>query len=255
MNRVAWAIVELKSAGLVEKVQRGVYRLTENGEQLLNQPPLRITRKFLRKYPAYAHHRQTGKKSTSPENDDATVPQDDSSDTPEEALDRLHRQLRKVLETEVLNRVREGSPAFLEQVVVNLLISMGYGGGDAAMGRIAGRSGDGGIDGTIREDALGLDEVYLQAKKYAAGNTVGESDLRNFAGAIDAAGTSKGVFVTTAGFTRAAKDYVARSPKRIVLIDGEELARLMVEHDIGVRRKMCYEVKRIDEGYFDSEDF
>ena len=130
---------------------------------------------------------------------------------------------------------------------------MGYGGGDAAMGRVTGGSGDGGVDGTIREDALGLDEVYLQAKRYGDGNAVGEGDLRNFAGAIDAAGTTKGVFVTTAGFTRAARDYVARSPKRIVLIDGKELARLMVRHGIGVRTRVRHEVKRIDEDYFDEE--
>ena len=130
---------------------------------------------------------------------------------------------------------------------------MGYGGGDATMGRVTGRSGDGGIDGTIKEDALGLDEVYVQAKKYADGNTVGEGDLRNFAGAIDAAGTTKGVFVTTAGFTRAAREYVARSPKRIVLIDGEELARLMIQHDIGVRMRVRHDIKRIDEDYFDQE--
>ena len=133
------------------------------------------------------------------------------------------------------------------------MIAMGYGDGDDAMGQVTGSSGDGGIDGTIREDALGLDEVYLQAKKYADGNTVGESALRNFAGAIDAAGAMKGVFVTTSSFTRAAQDYVKRSPKRIVLIDGDELARLMVKYNIGVRLKMRYEIKRIDEGYFDVE--
>ena len=127
-------------------------------------------------------------------------------------------------------------------MVVDLLIAMGYGGRDAARGRVTGRAGDEGIDGTIREDALGLDEVYLQAKKYAAGTTVSEGDLRNFAGAIDAANTTKGVFVTTAGFTRSATDYVVKSPKRIVLIDGEELARLMVVHEIGVRTRIQYAV-------------
>ena len=137
-------------------------------------------------------------------------------------------------------------------MIVDLLIAMGYGGGDAAMGHVTGRSGDGGIDGTIREDALGLDEVYIQAKKYTDG-TVGEGALRNFAGAIDAAGTTKGVFVTTTSFTRAAREYVARSPKRIVLIDGEELARLMVVHDIGVRTRVRHEIKRIDEDYFGQE--
>ena len=158
-----------------------------------------------------------------------------------------------MLESEVLDRVRGASPAFLEQVVVDLLLSMGYGGGNAAMGRVTGRAGDGGIDGTIREDALGLDEVYVQAKKYADGNAVGEGDLRNFAGAIDAAGTTKGVFVTTAGFTKSARDYVSRSPKRIVLIDGEELARLMLQHNIGVRTRIRHEVERIDEDYFDQD--
>ena len=122
------------------------------------------------------------------------------------------------------------------------------------MGQVTGGSGDGGIDGKIREDALGLDEVYLQAKRYAAGNSVGEGDLRDFVGAIDAVGTTKGVFVTTSSFTKSAKAYVEKSSKRIILIDGEELARLMVEHNIGVRRKTYYEIKRIDEDYFESED-
>ena len=130
---------------------------------------------------------------------------------------------------------------------------MGYGGGDAQMGRVTGRSGDGGIDGTIREDALGLDEVYVQAKKYAEGNAVGVGDLRNFAGAIVAAGTTKGVFVTTSVFRRTAKEYAALIPKRIVLIDGAELARLMVRHGVGVRAHVRHEIKRIDEDYFDQE--
>ena len=176
---------------------------------------------------------------------------DGTSETPEEQLDRVARELREILEAEILDRVRSAAPTFLEQIVVELLIKMNYGGGNAEMGRVTGRSGDGGIDGTIREDPLGLDEVYLQAKKYAEGSSVGEGDLRNFAGAIDAAGTTKGVFVTTAAFTRAAREYVARSPKRIVLIDGEELARLMVQHGIGVRTRVRHEIKRIDEDFFE----
>ena len=143
-------------------------------------------------------------------------------------------------------------PAFLERVVVHLLIAMGYGDGDASMGQVTGRSGDGGIDGTIWEGALGLDEVYIQAKRYTEG-TVGEGALRNFAGAIDAAGTIKRVFVITTTFTRAAREYVARSPKRIVLIDGKELARLMIAHDIGVHTRVRHEIKRIDEDCFDQE--
>ena len=166
---------------------------------------------------------------------------------------RVTEQLNRALEADMLQRVLDAPPAFLEQVVRDLLVKMGYGGGDPAMGRVTGGSGDGGIDATIREDALGLDEVYVQAKRYADGNTVSEGALRNFAGAIDAAGTNKGVFVTTSSFTRSAREYLTRSPKRIVLIDGQELARLMRLHGIGVRVKVRHEVMRIDEDYFDSD--
>ena len=252
VNRVSWAVIYLGRAGLTERVRRGVWRLTAEGERLLADPPSRIDMDYLRKYPAYVAWR-TGKNEPTSPNDAVSWISDGSADTPEEALEKAARQLRETLEAEILTRVREAPPSFLEQVVIHLLIAMGYGGGDAAMGRVTGRSGNGGIDGTIQEDALGLDEVYVQAKKYAVDNTVGEGDLRNFAGAIDAAGTTKGVFVTTASFTRAARDYVARSPKRIVLIDGEELARLMVAHDIGVRTRVRHEIKRIDEDYFDQE--
>ena len=251
-NRVSWAVMHMVRAGLLERVRHGVYRLTQEGERLLSDAPSRIDIGLLGRYPSYAEWSQ---RANAPPTTTTTAPtpSDGASDTPEEALDRAARQLSSVLEADVLHRVRDAPPAFLERVVVDLLIAMGYGGGDAAKGRVTGGSGDGGIDGTIREDALGLDEVYVQAKKYAEGKTVGESDLRNFAGAIDAAGTTKGVFVTTAGFTRRAKDYVARSPKRIVLIDGEELARMMVRHGIGVRTLVCHELKRIDEDYFDQE--
>lgn len=254
VNRVAWAVAEVSHAGLVEKVRRGVYRLTAKGEHLLAQAPTRIDRKILRRYPGYGEW-LTEKRTLSASGKAALAPSEDRSVTPEEELERAVGELRNELEAEVLERVRKAEPVFLERVVVDLLRAMGYGKGDAAMGQVTGRSGDGGIDGKIREDALGLDEVYLQAKRYAADNTVGEGDLRNFAGAIDAAGMTKGVFVTTAGFTKAAKAYVEKSPKRIILIDGEELARLMVEHNIGVRLKMPpYEIKRIDEDYFESED-
>lgn len=253
-NRIAWAVTFMGHAGLIEKVRRGVYRLTAEGKHVLAQAPTRIDLKFLRNYSTFVEWRsQEG--TASARGDAAQSSTEGPTETPEEALERAAKELRNELEVEVLERVRKAEPVFLERVVVDLLRAMGYGKGDTAMGQVTGRSGDGGIDGKIREDALGLDEVYLQAKRYAADNTVGEGDLRNFAGAIDAAGTTKGVFVTTAGFTKAAKAYIEKSPKRIILIDGEELARLMVEHNIGVRLKMPpYEIKRIDEDYFESED-
>ena len=249
VNRVSWAVLDMERAGLLERVRRGVYRLLPEGERVLSRNPSRIDLKLLEEYPSFVEWRRSSKGTRRKEPDEGQG--DRAIETPDEVLDLAVQQLRSTLEAEVLHRVRDGPPAFLEQVVVDLLIAMGYGGGDAGKGQVTGRSGDGGIDGTIREDALGLDEVYVQAKKYADGNTVGEGDLRNFAGAIDAAGTTKGVFVTTAGFTRAARDYVTRSPKRIVLIDGEELARLMVQNGIGVRLRAVHEVKRIDEDYFD----
>jgi len=228
-NRVGWAVTYMERAGLLERIRRGVYQLTQEGERMLSRKPSRIDMNLLGEYPDFAEWSQ-GTKTSLTGKDPAFKQNEYVSDTPEEALDRAARQLSAALEADVLGRVRDAAPAFLERVVVDLLIAMGYGGGDATMGRVTGCSGDGGIDGTIREDALGLDEVYVQAKKYAEDNAVGEGDLRNFAGALDAAGTVKGVFVTTARFTRAAKDYVARSPKRIVLIDGTELARLMVRN-------------------------
>lgn len=256
-NRVSWALLGIERAGLVKRVRRGVYRLTDEGRGLLAQGPERVDDKLLATYPAFAEWKKRafadGKKGARQPPADPSPESVGLKETPEEILTRAAKEMRSVLEAELLDRVRDAEPEFLEQVVVDLLLSMGYGGGDTDRGRVTGRSGDGGIDGTIREDALGLDEVYVQAKKYADGNTVGEGDLRNFAGAIDAAGTTKGVFVTTALFTRGARAYVARSPKRIVLIDGGELARLMVQHNIGVRTRDRYEIKRIDEDYFDQE--
>ena len=248
-NRVGWAMTYMVHAGLVERVRRGVHRLTPEGRRVLSSNPARIDLQTLSQYPSFVEwYRRKGgpgaRRSGSRSHEAPT-------ETPEEALGRAAEQLREQVQGELLGRVREASPAFVERIVVDLLTKMGYGGGDPDMGRVTGRSGDGGIDGTIREDALGLDEVYVQAKRYAEGTNVGEGDLRNFAGAIDAAGTTKGVFVTTSAFTRAARDYVNRSPKRIVLIDGEELARLMEVHNVGVRKRDTYEVKRIDEDYFD----
>ena len=251
-NRVTWAMSYMMHAGLLERVRRGVYRLTGDGKDLLSRSPPRIDNKLLEEYPDFVQWRQ---RSISPSSgiDEVSKKRDVVIETPEETLSRAALELNNALEVDVLERVRNAEPSFLERVVVGLLIQMGYGGGDPENGRVTGGSGDGGIDGTIREDALGLDEVYVQAKKYSDGNTVGEAELRNFAGAIDAAGTTKGVFVTTSAFTKSAVEYVGRSPKRIILIDGEKLAQLMVKHGIGVRTRLTYEIKRIDEDWFEQE--
>lgn len=248
-NRVNWAVIYMERAKLLERIRRGIYRITAEGTRLIQEERTRIDLRVLRKYPEFVKWTKSGnKKDNARSNKPLSL--DEFEFTPEEALQQADKQLRDALEYDVLVRVRSAEPAFLEQIVIDLLIAMGYGGGDAKRGTVTGRSGDGGIDGTIREDALGLDEVYVQAKKYSDGNSVGEPGLRDFIGAIDTAGTNKGVFVTTGEFTKAAREFLSRSPKRIVLIDGNELARLMVVHDIGVRPREVYTTKRIDEDYF-----
>ena len=198
-NRVNWAAFYMSHAGLVERVRRGTFRITVHGKQLLAADPQRIDLNTLRRYSDFEEWRNG---SHGNDDRDESHNQIASLETPEETLSRAAQQLRLELEGAVLPRVQDSTPAFFEQVVVDLLIAMGYGRGDADMGRVTGRSGDGGIDGMIREDVLGLDEVYMQVKQYAAGNSVGEADLRDFEGAIDAAGTTKGEFVTTSGFTK-----------------------------------------------------
>lgn len=244
VNRVAWALNYLLRAALVERVRRGVYRIADDGKRLLVKPPKRVDIPYLRRLPTFIEGEKRREREAA-----------EPSGTPEEALEAADRELTEALEAEVLDRLRKASPSFLERVVVSLLVAMGYGGGDASMGRVTGGAGDGGIDGTIKEDKLGLDEVYLQAKKYASGSTVGVGELRNFVGALVGARAQKGVLVTTADFTASAKAFAAQSPKRVVLINGRRLARLMVRHDVGVRVRDPHRppilIKAIDEDFFD----
>ena len=248
-SRVYQVMRHLVRAELVRS-RRGFRRLTQEGIQLLEDPPTPLDLFYVRNLPAYQRWQDGGE---APANDEDPLPVDSAPEAaPEDVVEHAFQRVEAELQADLLARVRQSSPSFFEHVVIDLLIAMGYGGGDAARGAVTGRSGDGGIDGAIKEDALGLDEVYVQAKKYAEGNTVGEGDVRNFVGAIDVANATKGVFVTTAGFTKPAKAYVSKSSKRIVLIDGKELARLMVQYGIGVRTRQTYRLKRMDEDYFDS---
>lgn len=245
-----WATQHLLRAGLVNSVRSSTFQLTGVGQRLLEDPPPSLDLDYLQNLPTYERWQNNSKVSINRDGSSSANAGPDA--TPEEVAQIAFQRLKGALQADVLARVQESSPSFLEQVVVDLLIAMGYGGGEAARGTVTGRWGDGGIDGIIKEDALGLDEVYVQAKKYAEGNTVGESDVRNFVGAIDVANTTKGVFVTTADFTKSAKAYVERSSKRIILIDGPELARLMVQYGIGVRTRETYRLQRIDEDYFET---
>jgi restriction system protein len=247
VNRVAWAKSYMERAGLLKSTRRGVFSLTEDGRALLDSNPARIDNTVLSNYSSFNEWRM---KTQNVKSDASPMVDSKETETPEERLERDHETLDAALRGELLERLREGTPAFFEQVVIDILIAMGYGGGRAQMGKAIGKSGDGGIDGVINEDTLGLDAVYIQAKKYAEGNTIGAGDLRNFSGALDDVGTNKGVFVTTSSFSVGARDYAQRIPKRIILIDGDRLSQLMIQHNVGVRVKSVYEVKRLDEDYF-----
>jgi restriction system protein len=232
VNNTSFALVHLQGAGLLEKVKSGVYRITEQGRNVLAQQPERVDTGFLRRYPAYGdwYRRITARPPTG------------ARAVPGAAAE---------LETDLLNHVRERSPTFFEKHILRLLIAMGYGGGRAEMAEITGRPGDGGIDGTIKEDVLGINVVYFQAKRYAEGNPVGRSDLQRFAGSLDEKRATKGIFVTTSTFSPAAQEYAQRISKHIVLIDGAELARLMVRYNVGVLPEgEPNKLQKVDEAYF-----
>ncbi len=251
-NRVAWATFFMQRAGLLERPRRGVYRITEEGRRVLGEPPERIDMRFLERYPGYVEwrRRSAGAAVRDAQLPSGALPLTDTGATPEEQIERSHTALVAALETDLLDRVREKPPDFFEKLIVDLLIAMGYGGGREEMGKAVGRAGDAGIDGIIKEDALGLDAVYVQAKRYAADNPVGRAEVQGFAGSLDGVGVTKGIFFTTSAFTRGAREFVERISKRIVLVDGTELARLMVGHGVAVRTRQTFEIKTVDEDYF-----
>lgn len=252
-NRTAWANVFLQRAGLIRIVRRGIYELTPDGAALLARGPARIDIRFLTQFPTFAEWR----KRSEPDKDPA-APDRNGADTaspplptnPEEQIEKSHRELTAAVETDLLERLRSLSPAQFEQVIVDLLVAMGYGGGRSEMAKAIGKTGDNGVDGVVNEDKLGLDVVYMQAKRYASTTSVGVGEVRDFIGALEGHRATKGVFVTTSSFPKSAFDYVARVSKRVVLIDGEQLASLMVSHGVGVRVRAKYEIQELDDDYF-----
>ena len=249
-NRVHWAKSYLGKAGLVELTRRGHFNITEQGRQVLVDPPARIDIKFLSKFPQFQSFRTT---SGSDETEMPALFENGLSLTPDETMRAAHRQLEAALATELLQRVRTGTPAFFEKLVVQLLIGMGYGGGSAVNleKALVGGSGDGGIDGVIDQDTLGLDRIYVQAKRYADGNVVGPAAIRDFYGSLDMRKASKGVFVTASTFSSQSIETAERLGKRIVLIDGAQLARLMIRHGVGCRVEEVLTVQKIDEEFFE----
>ena len=242
-NRVGWARTYLKKAGLLESTRRGYFRITKRGHGVLEKDPSDIDTEYLRQFPEFVEFQTPKQKDTQKQR-----PESDDSATPEEEIEAAYQTLRESLVTELLDTVKSCSPAFFEQLVVDLLVKMGYGGTRKDAGQAIGRSGDGGIDGIIKEDRLGLDIVYVQAKKWE--NTVSRPEIQKFAGALQGQRARRGVFITTSGFSSAARDYVSRIDSKIVLIDGITLAQLMHDFNIGVTEAATYELKRIDSDYF-----
>ena len=247
-NRIHWANIYLRKAGLIDSVSRGIYRITEEGLRVLNENPTRIDVKFLSKYPDFVEFQKGTSKVISTKNEKNQ--ELEITQTPEEALATIYSQLSSALAHDLLEKVLSQTPIFFENLVVELLVKMGYGGSIEDAGKAIGKSGDEGIDGVIKEDKLGLDVIYVQAKRWQQNNTVGRPDLQAFVGALAGQGGKKGVFITTSPFTREAEAYNPQNVK-IVRIDGKKLAQLMIDYNIGVSTRAVYEIKRIDLDYFE----
>lgn len=251
-NRTAWANVHLQRAGLIEKTGHGVYRATQTGNQILAEGPAKIDMKFLERFPSYTEWRQTNIPGgvTKLDVKDGGLAPGETAATPEEQIGRSYQVFAGALEADLLDRIREMSPSSFEGLVIDLIGKLGYGGGQPGRGKAIGGPGDAGLDGVINEDALGLDRVYVQAKCYGEENAVRRPEVQAFSGSLDGVSATKGILITTGKISSGARDYVSKISKRIILIDGVELARLMVEHEVGVRVTETYKLKKIDENYF-----
>ncbi|MEL6912578.1 MAG: restriction endonuclease [Cyanobacteria bacterium J06648_1] len=245
-NRVYWTKTHLEKAGLLSSPRRGAFKITTEGANLLNCNPTFINTKFLEQYKSYSEFRNS--RNSSSLNDKSVVTEDIEQETPEEALEKVHQQLIETLSTDILRTIKKCSPYFFEFLVVDLLVSMGYGGSRKEAGQAVGKSGDEGIDGIIKEDRLGLDVIYIQAKRWD--NIVNRPEIQKFAGALLGQSAKKGIFITTSDFSKGAIDYVTRIDSKIILVNGTRLAELIIEHNVGVTSVAKYEVKKIDFDYF-----
>ena len=245
-NRVGWAKTHLKKAGLIDYPQRGHFQITQRGLNVLKDTPKAIDMKYLMKFPEFQEFRKVGQVDKGKEKVEDITEQL----PPEESIEVAYQEIRAGLADDLLEYVLKCSPAFFEKLVVELLVSMGYGGSQENAARAVGKSGDDGIDGIIDEDKLGLDSIYIQAKRYQRDAKIGAHFVRDFIGALQGCKATKGVFLTTAGFTKDAMDFVSKVQSRVVLIDGQKLANLMIDYGIGVSTRMNYEIKQLDTDYF-----
>jgi len=242
-NRVSWATTYLKKALLIESPKRSYFRITERGQKILSEHPREINIKFLKQFEEFREFRKRKSDLETDQQGQVGTPE-----TPEEALENAYQSLRDDLAQEILGQIKSSHPSLFEKIVVELLLAMGYGGSRKDAGQAIGKSGDEGIDGIIKEDRLGLDIIYIQAKRWE--NTVGRPEIQKFAGALQGKRARKGVFITTSNFSNEAIEFASQIENKIVLMDGEQVAQLMIDHDIGVSPVATYAVKRIDSDYF-----
>ncbi len=245
-NRVGWANTYMKKAGLIESSRRGYLNITDRGMELLNSKPVKIDSKFLRRYEDFVRF-----KTRDGVSNDKKLPDANEADeqTPVESIEIAYGTIRRSLGTELIEQVKSCSPGFFEKLVVEVLVAMGYGGTREDAGSVIGGSGDEGVDGVINEDRLGLDVIYIQAKRWE--NTVGRPEIQKFVGALLGKKARKGIFITTSDFSKNARDYASSIESSVVLIDGEALANLMIDYNVGATVESSYEIKRIDSDYFD----
>ncbi|MBI2418337.1 MAG: restriction endonuclease [Ignavibacteriales bacterium] len=252
-NRVGWARTYLKKAGLIDSPKRGVLCITDLGLETLAQKPEIVNIKYLKQFTSFKEFIKVNKSGDDKEEEEENPANLHVTQTPEENLEAAYQRIRRTLAAELLQKVVSLSPAFFERLVVELLVKMGYGGSIKDAGKAIGKSGDEGIDGTIKEDKLGLDIIYVQAKRWQPGNVVGRPELHKFVGALAGQGAKKGIFITTSHFTKEALDYIPRNETKIVLIDGELLTQLMIDYNLGCTTQQTYEIKKIDGDYFGEE--
>ena len=250
-NRVHWAKTYLGKAGLLENTRRGHFKITPRGKQVVSSKPARINVNFLNQFEEFRQFKEKSSENGPPDKPPTKTDRVGQSETPDEIMRVAHRQIDASLSQDLIDRIRAAPSDFFERLIVNLLLSMGFGGSAADAGRAIGRSGDDGVDGVVDQDALGLDRVYIQAKRYAKGNNIGPAAIRDFFGSLDRHKATKGLFVTTSTFSASARETADFLSKRIVLIDGEQLTKLMIRHNVGCRIEDTLHIKKIDEDFFD----
>lgn len=248
-NRVGWARSYLKQAGLLDSPKRGFFQITPRGKELLDSGISRIDNSVLEQFEEFQDFKNRKKKKEETESADSIESSIDSDQTPEDQIASAYRTIKAGIQKEILENIMNSSPAFFERLVIDLIVRMGYGGSRSDAGRAIGKSGDGGIDGIINEDKLGLDVIYIQAKRWEG--SVGRPEIQKFAGALQGQRARKGIFITTSNFSNQALEYVSMIESKIILIDGERLSALMFEHSVGVSTAGIYELKKIDSDYFE----